>query len=153
MGLEYLYKKGEKACASEPLKVLRDQRLIGEIRNVKNGYQFFPKGGKKGGEVFLTVPDVQNSLQASQPAKKEIDEAGKDTDYSEELKVSEKQVKTLRASLEMAVALLEASSDLLSKQAESEEPINLLKVDVTYKGTEYDGCSVHGEIADYLESV
>ena len=56
--IEYLYTEGEKACETEPLKV----RRAGEIRKVKGGYQYFPKGEREGGEIFASVVAVQKSL-------------------------------------------------------------------------------------------
>lgn len=62
MGIEYLYKEGEKACEKRPLKVRLDGKICGEIRKVDQGYQYFPKGQKEGGEVFSSVVEVQKSL-------------------------------------------------------------------------------------------
>lgn len=60
--IEYLYQNGVKPCEKEPLKVRIDNKICGEIRKVTGGYQYFPKGQKNGGDVFLTVNDVQKSL-------------------------------------------------------------------------------------------
>lgn len=60
--IEYLYTEGQKACEREPLKVRSDGRICGEIRKVDNGYQYYPKGSKNGGDVFSTVQSVQRSL-------------------------------------------------------------------------------------------
>jgi len=62
--IEYLYKEGEEACSKEPLLVRMDGRIVGEIRRVDGGYQYFPKGSSKGngGEIFPTVAAVQRSI-------------------------------------------------------------------------------------------
>jgi len=60
--IQYLYQEGVEACETEPLKVRLDGRICGEIRKVEEGYQYFPKGQKEGGEVFNTVAQVQRSL-------------------------------------------------------------------------------------------
>lgn len=60
--LEYLYQEGVEPCSREPLKVLCDGHICGEIRKVEGGYQYFPKGYKTGGYIFDTVTDVQLSL-------------------------------------------------------------------------------------------
>jgi hypothetical protein len=60
--IEYAYREGEKACEKEPLKVRLDGRVSGEIRKVLGGYQYFPKRGKNGGEIFSSVAAVQGSL-------------------------------------------------------------------------------------------
>jgi hypothetical protein len=63
MTLYYLYQEGVEACSKEPLKVQLDGRVIGEIRKVEGGYQYFPKGQKTGGEIFKSVTEVQSSLE------------------------------------------------------------------------------------------
>lgn len=60
--IEYLYKEGEEACSSEPLKVRLDGRVCGEIRRVDGGYQYFPTGARIGGQVLPSVDAVQRSL-------------------------------------------------------------------------------------------
>ena len=61
--LKYLYQEGCKACEKKPLKVSLDGKIVGEIRKVPTGYQYFPKGQKTGGEIFTTVTKVQKSLE------------------------------------------------------------------------------------------
>lgn len=63
MTIEYLYQEGVNACSKEPLKVRCDGKICGEIRKVKNGFQYFPKGQKLGGRIFDSITEVQNSLQ------------------------------------------------------------------------------------------
>ena len=62
MTIQYLHSHGAKPCEKEPLIVSLDGRLVGEIRKVTGGYQYFPKGAKKGGEIFRSVGDVKRSL-------------------------------------------------------------------------------------------
>jgi hypothetical protein len=61
--LEYLYREGEEPCSVEPLKVRLDGIIVGAIRKVKSGYQYFPKGCREGGPVFKSVTAVQRSLR------------------------------------------------------------------------------------------
>lgn len=63
-GIEYLYKEGEYACSKEPLKVRLDGVVCGEIRKVVDGYQYYPKDQKTGGEIFDTITAVQRDLAA-----------------------------------------------------------------------------------------
>lgn len=44
------------------IHVLLDGKRVGEIRSVEGGFQYFPKGQKKGGEVFQTLIDCKKSL-------------------------------------------------------------------------------------------
>ena len=62
MVIEYLYTEDQKACENGPLLVRLDGKICGEIRKVKTGFQYFPKGQKEGGEIFETVQAVQKSL-------------------------------------------------------------------------------------------
>lgn len=61
--IEYEYTEGTY-CA--PIRVRLDSRFVGEIRPVLNGWRYFPKGSKDGGEVFNTVIDCQRSLETEQ---------------------------------------------------------------------------------------
>jgi hypothetical protein len=60
--IEYLYQEGVNACSTKPLKVRLDGKICGEIRKVKSGFQYFPKGSKHGGQIYKTVEMVQKSL-------------------------------------------------------------------------------------------
>lgn len=60
--IEYLYQEGVESCSKEPLKVRLNGRICGEIRKVRGGFQYFPKGQKIGGDIYQTVTDVQRSL-------------------------------------------------------------------------------------------
>lgn len=60
--IEYLYQEGVRACEREPLKVRLNGCIVGEIRKVTGGYQYFPKLCKTGGDVFPSVVAVQRSL-------------------------------------------------------------------------------------------
>ena len=64
--IEYLYQEGVVACSKEPLKVRIDGRICGEIRKVPDGFQYFPKGTKIGGDIFPSVKAVQKSLTDNQ---------------------------------------------------------------------------------------
>ena len=63
MQIEYLYQEGVPACEREPLKVRLDGHIVGEIRKVQGGYQYFPSRHKTGGRIFPTVDQVQKSLE------------------------------------------------------------------------------------------
>jgi len=43
--------------------VYLDGKHIGNILKVKDGFQYFPKGKKTGGEVFPTLEEVKRSLE------------------------------------------------------------------------------------------
>lgn len=49
-----------------PISVSLDNKIIGLIKQVEGGYQYFPKGKKIGGEIFKTVREVKNSLENDQ---------------------------------------------------------------------------------------
>ncbi|MHC4314761.1 MAG: hypothetical protein ACYSW3_20120 [Planctomycetota bacterium] len=165
MGLNYDYPKGGiKACAKEPLKVRLDKKVVGEIRKVKidkdsDGYQYFPKGQKTGGAIFNSVPEVQNSLLSIQPTGDERERLKAEEEVQTEealiddLKETKKENKKLRDALETATTMLTSVSSLLDIQAESKTNVNLMEENVDYMGTEYDGVSLHGEIASFLESL
>lgn len=42
--------------------VKQDGKLVGEIKIVSGGYQYFPKGQKRGGEVFPVLSLCKYSL-------------------------------------------------------------------------------------------
>jgi hypothetical protein len=42
--------------------VYLEGKLVGQIRYVKEGWQYFPKGSRKGGEVFSNLSDCEKSL-------------------------------------------------------------------------------------------
>lgn len=160
MGLKYLYPTdGKKACSTEPLKVKLDGRHVGEIRKVKDGFQYYPKGQKTGGVVFSKVSEVQNSLALSQPTKAEKKEEAVGTDdeimaqAKKGLKRLEKENKSLNGSLDAASAFLTSICSLLNIQAESVTAVNVLEETIDHEGTKYDGHSLLGEIAEYLESL
>jgi hypothetical protein len=43
--------------------VLVDGKQVGEIRNTADGWSYFPKGQKKGGEVFKSLAACKRSLE------------------------------------------------------------------------------------------
>ena len=44
------------------ISVKLDKRIIGKIKQVNGGWQYFPKGSKRGGEVFSTESACKQSL-------------------------------------------------------------------------------------------
>ena len=60
MEIEYLYTEGK---TNVPISVRLDKRVVGTIKPVKGGWQYFPLNHKKGGEIFETIQEVQNSLE------------------------------------------------------------------------------------------
>lgn len=46
------------------VKVYLDGVHVGNIKRVPAGYQYWPKGRKKGGEVYATLSLVQHSLES-----------------------------------------------------------------------------------------
>jgi len=54
MSIEYL----------EHIQVRQDGKIIGEIRKVSGGFQYFPKGHKEGGDIFSTLLAVKKSLES-----------------------------------------------------------------------------------------
>jgi len=51
-----------KQIDPKTIHVLLENKRIGEIRSVEGGFQYFPKGQKKGGEVFPTLAACKQSL-------------------------------------------------------------------------------------------
>ncbi len=41
-----------------------DRKIVGHIKKVNDGWQYFPKGKKTGGEIFRTYQQAQKSLEA-----------------------------------------------------------------------------------------
>lgn len=153
MGLSYDYTNGEKACKSGPLTVRLDNRICGEIRQVKDGYQYFPKGSKVGGPILRTVSAIQSSLVADQPKK--ADRAVEAPESEDEqsagiIKKIKKELKEVRTRLTLAESLVTASFDLLELQVQNENIINVLEENISLAGVETDGHSVHEELAKYM---
>lgn len=40
-----------------------DKKIIGEIKKVDGGFQYFPKGSKTGGDIFITLNKCKYSLE------------------------------------------------------------------------------------------
>jgi hypothetical protein len=161
MGLKYLYKDGEKACSKTPLKVELDGTLCGEIRKVKDGFQYYPKGSKSGGNVFAGISDVQNSLLSIQSRRvkgktpSEDDQSDDKRDKrlrtaTDKLRKTEEVLKELNECMEGAMTLIQACADLLSQQVENKETLNLLKAQVTYDETEADGFSLLDDLTTFI---
>jgi len=51
-----------KQIDPKTIHVLLENKRIGEIRTVDGGFQYFPKGQKKGGDVFPTLAACKQSL-------------------------------------------------------------------------------------------
>lgn len=161
MGLQYLYPEdGTKPCTKEPLKVKKDGTHCGEIRKVKDGFQYFAKGVKTGGVIFANVSLVQSHLQTVQaPRTKGEKEDDPSDDVLEKkvknlttmLKESESNLKGSNLALERATVLLQASSDLLALQVESKTNLNLLESTIEYDDTETDGHTLVEDLAEFLE--
>jgi hypothetical protein len=64
--MQITYKKvaRNKTCTEIYEQVRLDGPLVGEIRKVKGGFQYFPKGQKEGGEIFKTKQAVYRSLES-----------------------------------------------------------------------------------------
>jgi predicted RNA-binding protein with TRAM domain len=163
MSLDYTYPKdGSKPCAKEPLKVKHDGVHCGEIRKVKDGFQYFVKGSKTGGTVFVNVAEVQKNLTAAQIPRTEGEK--KETPDQKEplekklraatdrLRESEKHVKGLGEAMEGAMMLLQACADLLSQQTGNKETVNMLNAQVVYDNTECDGISLLEDLTAFLDS-
>lgn len=155
MGLDYDYPTGGiKACAKEPLKVKLDNKHVGEIRKVKDGYQYYAKGQKSGGEIFNSVPDVQKSLLLTQPKKESKQkpvESGQDSEaLTEDLRKARKKIDKLVEDGEQAQTLLGAAAELLAIQRESKEVVNLLEQSVNYNDTDCDGHTLLEDIINLL---
>ena len=157
MGLAYDYPEKQKACSEKPLTVKYDGRAFGEIRKVKDGYQFFAKDDKTGGPVLSNVPEVQNSLIALQPSKEERkggdakEKETPDDQSSGMIKKIKKELKSTNATLENAIILLTASFDLLEKQSASEKVLNVLEENIRCGEIEVDGHSLFDDIGKFLE--
>ncbi len=61
--IDYTWGKDIVPQGKTPITVTLDKKVVGEIRHVKGGFQYFPKGGKTGGEVSDTVAKVKRSLE------------------------------------------------------------------------------------------
>lgn len=155
MGLQYLYKDGEKPCMKQPLKVKLDGCMAGEIRKVKDGFQHFPQGEKKGGEVFEKVSLVQNSLLSIQTPRKDTKalEISTESGLNEDLKKAKSELKKAKILLEKSHSLITASFQLLDKQKDSEEVLNMLDQTVMVGDVETDGHSLLEDMTDLLQDI
>lgn len=62
MRIQYLYTEGEREYKNVSIPVKLDGKISGEIRFTGEGWQYFPKGQKTGGEIFKTITLCQKSL-------------------------------------------------------------------------------------------
>jgi hypothetical protein len=46
-----------------PISVLLNDKIVGHIKQVEGGYQYFPKGKKTGGPIFKAIREVKSSLE------------------------------------------------------------------------------------------
>lgn len=46
------------------ITVKLDRKVVGQIRNVAGGFQFFPKGKDKGGDILPSVKAVKRSIES-----------------------------------------------------------------------------------------
>lgn len=53
-----------KEIENANIAVYLDKKRAGTIKKVAGGFQYFPKGGKNGGDVLLTLQAVKASLEA-----------------------------------------------------------------------------------------
>ena len=60
--IEYLYTEGKKRD-NIPISVRVDGKIVGTIKLVDGGFQYFPLKHKQGGEIFKTIKEVQTSLE------------------------------------------------------------------------------------------
>lgn len=60
MEIEYLYTEENP---NAPMPVRLNKKVVGTIKRVKGGWQYFPLNHKKGGEIFETIGQVQRSLE------------------------------------------------------------------------------------------
>lgn len=58
--IQYLYTEGRNDV---PIPVRLDGRVVGTIKPVPDGWQYFPLRHKQGGEVFATADECQKSLE------------------------------------------------------------------------------------------
>lgn len=59
--IEYLYTEGK--IGEVPIKVRFSGKIVGTIKPVDGGWQYFPLHHKRGGEIYQTIQLVQNSLE------------------------------------------------------------------------------------------
>lgn len=62
--IEYIYPQTGLDPKKHPVKVKLNGRIIGHIKSVEGGWQYFPKGQKKGGEISKSMMKVQLSLES-----------------------------------------------------------------------------------------
>jgi len=60
------YQPVKNTRGQEVIKVKLDGRLVGHIKTVVGGFQYFPKGRKSGGEVSPTLNQVKDSLEGDE---------------------------------------------------------------------------------------
>lgn len=58
--LTYEYTEGKP---NADIRVALEGKIVGTIKKVATGWQYVPKGSKKGGEIFPTASACQQSLK------------------------------------------------------------------------------------------
>jgi len=58
----YRPKVNKRISFSVKIGVKLDGKVVGEIRGVEGGWQYFPRGQKKGGDVFASLERLKESL-------------------------------------------------------------------------------------------
>jgi hypothetical protein len=61
--IEYLYTEGKIGDRNTPIPVKYLGKLVGKIKPVEGGWQYFPLNHKQGGEIYPTIQSVQKSLE------------------------------------------------------------------------------------------
>ena len=165
MGLDYAYPTdGTKACTKKPMKVSYNGKKHGEIKKVKDGYQFTAADNTKG-HVFETISLVQKDLSDGQPTRtpfsvKKDDEDGtavkkamkQNAKLEADLKHMTLQVESLTPGLERANVLLSAALEIMGKQKDSKIVLNILEQTAEYDDSKCDGFCLIEDIVDHLGS-
>ena len=56
-----------KTKSSTETKVYLDGKIVGTIKKTDEGYTYYPKGKKNGGETFPTLDKCMKSLEMPEP--------------------------------------------------------------------------------------
>jgi hypothetical protein len=59
MEIAYLYTEGNN---NADIKVRMDGKIVGTIKKVSGGWQYFPLHHKRGGDIYATAGEVQKTL-------------------------------------------------------------------------------------------
>jgi hypothetical protein len=167
MGLDYDYPDdGSKACEKKPMKVSYSGKTFGDIKKVKDGYQFTGANSNLKRGVFPSIGAVQNDLLACQPGHTPFQvkkDSPSDEDHKRLMAQLEKVEKKLQERtkavdelsgmepmLDRANVLLSAALELMGKQKDSKTVLNILEQTATYDDNECDGFCLIDDIVDHL---